>query len=270
VVSVGQRCVREFGLDGYHDVQRAIVLMVQRASVFLLLCVTTVLTVTGCSGSASNTATTSDRASAPTAPLSTSPMTATSPLPNAGSNDWRVVGTSVQGRPIRALTLGHGPREVLFIGGIHGDEAEGAYTTSQLPTAFDAAGLADGVTLTILEDANPDGRAAATRGNANGVDVNRNFPATNFDTTNPTNGGLPLSQPEARTLVETINRVGPKLVLVAHSWSGRHFVNFDGPAREVAEHFSHSSGLPVEESNTSPRRQDRWAPMSGETDRFRS
>lgn len=105
-------------------------------------------------------------------------------------NDWQVVGTSVQGRPIRALTVGRGPRNVLFIGGIHGDEAEGAFTTAQLPAAFEAAVLADRVTLTVLEDANPDGRLAATRTNANGVDVNRNFPAANYD---PSNGDEPLS-----------------------------------------------------------------------------
>jgi murein peptide amidase A len=89
-----------------------------------------------------------------------------------------------------------------------------------------------------------------TRGNANGVDVNRNFPATNFDRTDPSNGGEPLSEPEARAVHDTIIRLNPNLVLVAHSWAGRQFINFDGPAREIAEHFSASSGLPVEESNS--------------------
>ena len=160
-----------------------------------------------------------------------------------------MVGTSVQARPIRARTFGHGPRIVLFVGGIHGDEAEGAYTTEHLPAAFEAADLSDVVTLTILEDANPDGRAAGTRGNANGIDVNRNFPATNFDTANPANGGTPLSQPESRALVDVIDRIHPNLVMVAHSWVGNQFINFDGPARELAERFSASSGLPVEASN---------------------
>jgi hypothetical protein len=156
----------------------------------------------------------------------------------------------VQGRPIRARTFGQGPRKVLFIGGIHGDEPEGAYSTGELPAAFAAAGLADAVTLTILEDANPDGRAAGTRGNANGVDVNRNFPASNFDTTDPSNGGKPLSQPESRAVSDMIERTQPNLVLVAHSWAGRQFINFDGPASEIAERFAASSGLPVEESSS--------------------
>ncbi|CAM3915836.1 DUF2817 domain-containing protein [Mycobacterium frederiksbergense] len=176
----------------------------------------------------------------------------TEPLPQQPAavavQDWQIVGSSVQNRPIRARTYGTGLRKVLFVGGIHGDEPEGSYTTSQLPAAFGAAGLATTVALTILEDANPDGRAAGTRGNANGVDVNRNFPATNFDADNPANGGTPLSQPEARALAETIDRIKPDLVMVAHSWAGREFINFDGPARELAERFSATSGLPVEAS----------------------
>ena len=155
----------------------------------------------------------------------------------------------MQGRPIRATTLGHGPRRVLFIGGIHGDEAEGSYTTAELPAAFTAAGLPDQVTLTIIEDANPDGRQAKTRGNANGVDVNRNFPAPNFDPTDPTNGGTPLSQPESRTVYRLIEETNPDLIVVMHSWQGRQFVNFDGPARQIADRFAAASGLPVTTSS---------------------
>lgn len=176
-------------------------------------------------------------------PAPTMPVGA--PVDSAG---WEIVATTVEGRPIRARTFGTGPRKVLFIGGIHGDEPEGADTTTELPSAFDAAGLAGAVTLTILEDANPDGRAAHTRGNANGVDINRNFPASNFDSTNPSNGGQPLSQPESRAVVDLINRVHPDLVLVAHSWAGRQFINFDGPTREIADRFAATSGLEVEAS----------------------
>lgn len=163
---------------------------------------------------------------------------------------WQIIGTSLQGRDIRLMTVGHGSRKVLFIGGIHGDEPEASVTTEQLPAAFDAANLADSVTLTILEDANPDGRAAGTRGNGRGIDVNRNFPASNFDKSDPSNGGEPLSEPESRLIYETVEGIQPALIVVAHSWSGRQFINFDGPSREIAERFSASSGLPVEESSS--------------------
>jgi protein MpaA len=224
------------------------------AAVALLVALSLSVAAQGCSLSESDRATASPSTS--TAEPSTeaaSPMpVATEPAPSAppGTDGWETVGTSVQGRPIRVLTVGHGPRKVLFIGGIHGDEPEGAVAAAELPAAFNAAGLADAVTLTILEDANPDGRAAGTRDNANGVDVNRNFPASNFDRTDPSNGGEPLSQPESRAVNDTIERIKPNLVLVAHSWAGRQFINFDGPSRETAERFAASSGLPVEESSS--------------------
>ena len=156
-----------------------------RAAAALLLAITTSVVACGC------TLTTSGTAAAPP-PVTATPATSPPTTVATNADGWEAVGTSVQGRPIRARTLGHGPRKVLFIGGIHGDETEGAYSTAELPAAFEAAGLADAVTLTILEDANPDGRAAGTRDNANGVDINRTFPAKNFDTSN---GGEPVSQP---------------------------------------------------------------------------
>ena len=173
--------------------------------------------------------------------------------PPANSHDnWRSAGISLQGRPIRVRTLGHGPRRVLFIGGIHGDEAEGAYATSQLPAAFAASGLGDVVTLTILEDANPDGRANRTRDNVNGVDLNRNFPATNFDPSNVSSGGSPVSQPESRAVVDTIEHTVPQLIMIVHSWTDQQFINFDGPARAIAERFSATSEIPVMDSSLIP------------------
>ena len=208
-----------------------------------LLAATTLLASQGCSLSSSDKATASPSTSA-TAETATDPGPPPAQAPAIGG--WEVVGTSVQGRPIRIRAVGHGPRKVLFIGGIHGDEPEGSVATNELPAAFEAAGLVDAVTLTIMEDANPDGRAAGTRDNANGVDVNRNFPASNFDPTN----GKPLSEPESRAVADTIGRIQPNLVLVAHSWAGRQFINFDGPARELADRFAASSGMPVEESGS--------------------
>lgn len=168
----------------------------------------------------------------------------------ASSPVWEIAGTSVQGREIRSLTLGQGRRKVLYIGGIHGDEPEGANATAALPGEFLAAGLSEAVTLTVVEDANPDGRAMGTRVNANHVDLNRNFPARNFDGTVRESGQTPLNQPESRAVHNVIEKVRPDLVIAMHSWDGRQFVNFDGPARAIAERFSATSGLPVAESTS--------------------
>lgn len=45
-------------------------------------------------------------------------------------------------------------------------------------------------------------------------------------------------------------QVDPSLVVVMHSWKGREFINFDGPALPVAERFSATSGLPLAESSS--------------------
>jgi len=165
---------------------------------------------------------------------------------------WQVLAHSVQQRPIRMRTLGQGPRRVLFIGGIHGDEPEGSWTTEALAEAFLAEpGAAGAVTLILIEDLNPDGRAAGRRTNANGIDLNRDFPAANFRPggAGRPHGAEPLSQPESRALHELLLEFAPELVLVAHSWRGASFVNYDGPARELAEAFSSRSGLPLRESS---------------------
>lgn len=161
---------------------------------------------------------------------------------------WGELARSVENRPLRSRTVGHGPRQVLWIGGIHGNEREGRVATAELPAAFLALPeAAERVTLTLVEDANPDGSAARRRTNAHGVDLNRNFPATNFRG-GRSGGSEPLSQPEARALYDLIEQLEPDLVLVAHSWPDACFVNFDGPAREIGERFAATSGWPVRES----------------------
>lgn len=163
--------------------------------------------------------------------------------PNLGP--WQSIGETVQGRPIRYRKHGTGYRHVLWIGGIHGDEIEGVVATQQLPVALHAEpGLANRVTLHIVEDMNPDGRAIRRRTNANKIDLNRDFPSTNR------RRGAGLSQPESRAVHDLILRLQPDLVIVAHSWGGRYFINFDGPARTLAHLFSKYSGFPVVPSSS--------------------
>lgn len=163
--------------------------------------------------------------------------------------EWQTIGASHQGRPLRLARLGRGPRRVLWIGGIHGNEREGRVATAELPRALMAVpGGLESVTLTILEDCNPDGTAQNTRGNARGVDLNRNYPAPNFQPSRLF-GVRPLDQPEARALHDLILEERPHLVIVAHSWHDDHFINFDGPAAELAERFSRRSGYRVQPSN---------------------
>jgi predicted deacylase len=188
------------------------------------------------------------------------PPSAVAPVPPARAPDeselehgpadpWFTLATSVEGRPIRAAVLGHGARRVLWVGGIHGDEREGARATAELPAAFLAEpGASERVTLYVIEDLNPDGTARNTRGNAHGVDLNRNFPAESFRP-GGRHGREPLSEPESRALGELVASWRPALVLLAHAWRGAEFVNHDGPARALAERFALESGFELRASD---------------------
>src|SRR5262249_34986081 len=85
-----------------------------------------------------------------------------------------IVGRSVDGRPITAVESGDfdSPARGLVVGGIPGNEPAGIAVAAQLMAAPPVPEL----DLWIVPDLNPDGVAAGTRGNAHGVDLNRNFP----------------------------------------------------------------------------------------------
>ena len=175
---------------------------------------------------------------------------AVSSRPTLAPSAWWELGRSVEGRAIRIREIGSGSRRVIWVGGIHGDETEGSVATDELPAAFASRpGLGDLVRLIIVEDINPDGRAQGTRGNAHGVDLNRNYPASNFERGDG-RGPAALSEPEARALHDLIVETDPHLVVVAHSWGAAsdrppRAINFDGPAEHLAAAFSRLSGYPV-------------------------
>jgi protein MpaA len=160
----------------------------------------------------------------------------------AAAAERTVIGHSVQGRPI--VNVRSGPQDaavkMLVIGGIHGDEAAGMRITRRLL----ALGAPRGVELLIVPTINPDGVVARTRGNAHGVDLNRNFA---FDW-RPLSGGEysgagPLSEPESRAAHRFILRTKPDLTI----WFHQPFGLIDRPEGNpfAAHRFSDLIGLPL-------------------------
>lgn len=153
---------------------------------------------------------------------------------------WTSIGASVEGRPLLAKTRGAGPWRVYLIAGIHGDERPAVENADRLGLLVETD-LGPGVTVRLVRDVNPDGTLTGRRRNVNGVDLNRNWPASNFRP-HASRGRRPLSEPEAAAVHTDLLRFDPDLVLALHAARNGPFVNFDGPAREPAEHFVAAAG----------------------------
>jgi protein MpaA len=150
-----------------------------------------------------------------------------------------LLGRSVDGRPIRAFEVGD-PRgtRVLVVGCIHGNEPAGIATALRLEQTSPR-----GVDLWIIPVLNADGRAASTRGNAHGVDLNRNFPwrwrrMSGFYESGP----HPLSEPEARIAYHLIRRLRPHVTI----WFHQHLdlIWASGGDRRIEHRFALLSGIP--------------------------
>ncbi len=157
--------------------------------------------------------------------------------------DQRVrIGGSVEGRPIVAFESGprDAPLKVLVVGAIHGDETAGMRIARRLIVAA----AIDRVRLMVVPTINPDGVAAGTRGNARGVDLNRNFPYR----WRPLGGGEysgpePLSEPETRAAFAFIRQIEPDLTI----WFHQPFGLIDRPNGNpsAAHRFAQLIGLPL-------------------------
>ncbi len=152
---------------------------------------------------------------------------------------------------------------ILIIGVFHGDEPQGKYlieeyldkkySNSPSPQSFPRGER--GQNLLFIPCLNPDGMQNNTRTNANGVDLNRNFPTKNWgqDTSqagdNPSDyfgGKSPASEIETQFVIDIINKYQPKAILTLHS--PYKIVNYDGPAKEIAQKISDIIKYPIEES----------------------
>ena len=156
--------------------------------------------------------------------------------------DQRIqIGQSVQGQPIFAFKSGprHAPLEVLVVGSIHGDETAGMRITRRL---IHASPLSR-VRLFVVPTINPDGVAAGTRGNAHGVDLNRNFPYRWRSLGGGEySGPRPLSEPETWGAYGFIYLHRPDVTI----WFHQPFGLVDRPDGNpfAAQRFSQLIGLP--------------------------
>ena len=149
------------------------------------------------------------------------------------------IGQSVQGRELWVLEVSDSPGvnelepEFKYVANMHGDETVGRelslflieWLVQEYGTNQRATDLVNNTSIFIMPSMNPDGFESGDRYNANGVDLNRDFPDQFDDPNNSING----RQPETRAMMEwTWNH---NFVLSANMHTGALVANYpyDGP-----------------------------------------
>ncbi|HEY5545892.1 MAG TPA: murein tripeptide amidase MpaA [Gemmatimonadaceae bacterium] len=150
------------------------------------------------------------------------------PRPQWGTIPWAptTYGRSVLGLPLEVWRP-TGECRLLVFAAIHGEEPETTYALSRALRQLSEPPEHCAVVLA----ANPDGLTRGTRGNARGVDLNRNFPSEDWQPRPVTHrstiedvsdillssGEAAASEPETRALLSLIRELEPRAVIALHA-----------------------------------------------------
>lgn len=171
------------------------------------------------------------------------------PVETVKKADYKIIGSSVEGRKIESYTYGNGPIRLLLVGGMHG-----GYEWNSVLLAYQAMDYLDknpnaipaSLTVTVIPDANPDGvylvtgkvgrftiadvststkTLATGRFNAHSVDLNRNFDCkwqskSTWQSKTVSAGSQAFSEPETLALKNFVLENKPAAVVFWHSQSG--------------------------------------------------
>jgi protein MpaA len=161
---------------------------------------------------------------------------------------WKSQGITQSKYPLVFAELGRAKRNcTLLLGGVHGDELPTVYLLLKLAHYIENnSRLFEDKCIVIAPLVNPDGFFSKTpmRVNANGIDLNRNFPTKDWnaealhqwENKYHRNGRYypgheSGSEQETRFQIELIRRYKPEKILTVHSPLG--FYDFDGPSSDL-------------------------------------
>lgn len=137
----------------------------------------------------------------------------------------------------------HYKKTLLVVGVVHGDEWQGEKIIEKMMD------LPHQNRILYIPCLNPDGKDFETRTNGNDVDINRNFPAKNWKLLARDRyfgGNEPLSELESKFIESIIFQYKPDAILTLHT--PFEVVNYDGPAKDIAQKMAELSGYRLEES----------------------
>lgn len=164
------------------------------------------------------------------------------------------IGTTIKGRPITAVKISDNPTvdevepEVKYIANMHGDEIVGrelmVLLIEEIANKYKSGDqkitqLVNNTEIFIIPSMNPDGASFRRRGNADWVDLNRDFPdfTTNDNENNP-NG----REEETKTIMEWQSR--RNFALSANFHGGAEVVNYPWDTT-ASEHPLHAHILKI-------------------------
>jgi hypothetical protein len=162
------------------------------------------------------------------------------------------LGTSVRGRDITAYSFGSGPSKVLYVGTTHGNEKSSKYLLDAWIDELETnpGRIPANRTIVIVPNLNPDAFVSGGRTNAHNVDLNRNFPANDWQTgiymPGPVflaggGGSSALSEPESAAIASYIQSSRPRLVMTYHSEAAAVIANGSGDSAALAALYATKS-----------------------------
>lgn len=167
-------------------------------------------------------------------------------IPHLG---WKktALGTAIDLFASHPLADLKGKSPILIMGGIHGDEPEGVRLAHDILKWLKDAPRPI-VPWIMIPCLNVDGFQKNTRVNGQGVDLNRNYPSTNwskkYNEPRYYPGITAASELEIQAVVELIEQVSPRLIIHCHSWNPC-IVGTGERAQKDALRLSQSSGYQV-------------------------
>ena len=161
-----------------------------------------------------------------------------------------IAGKSIENRPITYTVLGKGGDVTFILATIHGNEKAGTPLVRRMESYLQQQPeLLQRRRVVLLPIANPDGVVRNSRYNAAGVDLNRNFSTANRINSNRF-GRIPLSEPEARAIVQLIRQYAPDRIVSIHQPLA--CIDYDGPSRALAIRMAEYCNLPLNKLGAKP------------------